>query len=64
MTDPQPPQRTEPTREQLMEEWRAARRRRHDAEHGSEAYREACDDIGRIEVEIARIERSMDPPRV
>jgi hypothetical protein len=47
-----------------MQEWRAARRRRHAAELGSDAYREACDDIARIEIEIARVERAMDPPRV
>ena len=51
-------------RDQLMQEWRAARRRRHAAELGSDAYREACDDIARIEIEIARVERAMDPPRV
>ena len=51
-------------REQLMTEWRAARQRRHAAELGSDAYREACDDLARIEIEIARVERAMDPPRV
>lgn len=64
MTEQNQPATTPRTREQLMEEWREARRRRHAAELGSEAYREAADDIGRIEVEIARIERAMDPPRV
>ena len=51
-------------RDVLMQEWRAARRRRQAAELGSDAYREACDDIARIEIEIARVERAMDPPRV
>jgi len=64
MNDPQRPAAEPLTREQLMEEWRAARRRRHAAELGTEAYREACDDIARIEIEIARVERAMDPPRV
>ena len=64
MTDPKAhhPQRL--TREQLLVQWQDARRRRHAAELGSEAYREAADEIGRIEIEIARIERAMDPPRV
>jgi hypothetical protein len=51
-------------RDALMQEWRAARQRRHAAELGSDAYREACDDLARIEIEIARVERAMDPPRV
>ncbi|HEY0444077.1 MAG TPA: hypothetical protein VGC90_07640 [Candidatus Limnocylindrales bacterium] len=54
----------EPTRDQLLVEWREARRRRHAAALGSDAFREACDDIARIEVDIARVERAMDPPRV
>ncbi len=44
----------------LHAEWR---RRRQAAVLGSEAYIEAADEIGRIEVEIARLERAMDPPR-
>jgi hypothetical protein len=55
---------TPPTRERLMAEWREARRRRHAAELGSKAYEEACGEIARIEVEIARLERAMDPPLV
>jgi hypothetical protein len=53
-----------PTRASLIVEWQAARRRREAAPLGSEAYRIAADDIARIEVEIARLERAMDPPRV
>jgi hypothetical protein len=53
-----------PTRDHLMAEWREARRRRHAAELGSKAYEEACGEIARIEVEIARLERAMDPPLV
>jgi hypothetical protein len=64
MTDPKPHQPQELTREQLLVQWQDARRRRHAAELGSEAYREAADEIGRIEIEIARIERAMNPPRV
>lgn len=51
-------------RDELMREWRAARARRDAAELGGEAYREACEDIARVEIEIARVERAMDPPRV
>ena len=50
------------TREALMELHRETRRRRNQASHGSEAHVAAIDLLGRIEVEIARIERAMDPP--
>jgi hypothetical protein len=52
------------SREELLLEHVAARQRRNAAPLGSEAYREACAEIARIEVEIARIERAMTPPRV
>ena len=52
------------TREELMVEHQAARRRRAEAPLGSDAYRTAVDEIGKIEVQIARIERDMTPPRV
>jgi hypothetical protein len=52
------------TREALMELHRATRKRRNAAPHGSEEHAAAIDLIGRIEVEIARIERAMDPPLV
>ena len=64
MTDPKTPPTSDVTREQLVVQWQEARRRRDAAELGSEAFREAVEEIGRIEVEIARIERAMDPPRV
>ncbi len=54
----------EPTRESLLAQWREARRRREAAPLGSKAFEEASEEIARIEVEIARIERAMDPPRV
>ena len=38
------------------------RRRRNAAAHGSPEHVAAIDLLGRIEVEIARIERAMDPP--
>ncbi|HET7726319.1 MAG TPA: hypothetical protein VFK54_03250 [Candidatus Limnocylindrales bacterium] len=71
-TDPTPPAAAkvrapataEPTREQLLEQHAEARRRRNAAPLGSEAWAEASAEVGRIEVEIARIERAMDPPRV
>ena len=51
------------TREALLELHRQTRRRRNQAPHGSAIHVEAIDLLGRIEVEIARIERAMDPPR-
>ena len=50
------------TREELLSLHRETRRRRNQAAHGSEAHVAAIDLLGRIEVEIARIERAMDPP--
>ncbi len=47
-----------------MAQWRDARRRRETAEPGSKDYIKASEDIARIEVEIARIERAADPPLV
>jgi len=51
------------TREALLALHRETRRRRNAAPHGSEEHVAAIDLIGRIEVEIARLERAMDPPR-
>jgi hypothetical protein len=51
------------TREALLELHRETRARRNSAAHGSAEHRAAIDLIGRIEVEVARIERAMDPPR-
>ena len=50
------------TRDELMALHRATRSRRNKAAHGSPEHKEAIDLIGKIEVEIARIERAMDPP--
>jgi hypothetical protein len=50
------------TREALLVEHAAARRRRAESPLGGEAYQAALIDIARLEVEIARIERSMKPP--
>ena len=52
------------TRDELLALHRETRRRRNAAAHGSPEHVAAIDLIGRIEVEIARIERAMDPPLV
>ncbi len=52
------------TREQLLVRHAEARARRNAAELGSPAWQQASAEVGRIEVEIARAERLMDPPRV
>ena len=52
------------TREGLMALHRATRSRRNAARHGTPEHAAAIDLIGRIEVEIARLERAMDPPLV
>ena len=50
------------TRDELLELHRDTRRRRNAAAHGSPEHVAAIDLLGRIEVEVARIERAMDPP--
>jgi hypothetical protein len=52
------------TREELMAQHAVARRRRAEAPLGSHEWEAASLEVGRIEIEIARIERAMDPPRV
>jgi hypothetical protein len=52
------------TREALLVLHRAARGRRDAAPLESEQRASAMEEIGRIEVQIARIERAMDPPLV
>ena len=56
---------TEPTktREGLLIDHTAARQRRDGAPLGSHEYRAALEELARIEVEIARVERAMTPPR-
>ena len=51
------------TREELLELHAAARRRRAAAALDSPAYRQAADEIGRIEIRIAAVERAQVPPR-
>jgi hypothetical protein len=52
------------SREQLLVAHAEARARRNAAKLGSHAWEEASAEVGRIEIEIARLERAMDPPRV
>jgi hypothetical protein len=50
------------TRAELLALHAAVRHRRNSAPLGSPDYQAAVAEIARIEVEIARIERAMDPP--
>ena len=52
------------TREELLALHRETRRRRNAAAHGSEEHVAAIDLLGRIEVEVALLERAVDPPLV
>ena len=52
------------TREALLTQHAEARARRNAAEPGGPAWEHASAEVGRIEIEIARVERAMDPPMV
>ncbi len=52
------------TRDELLALHRETRRRRNAAAHGSAEHKAAIELIARIEVEVARIQRAMDPPLV
>ena len=52
------------TREELLAQHAEARHRRNAAEPGGEEWEHASAEVGRLEIEIARIERDMDPPLV
>lgn len=52
------------TREALLAQHAEARARRNAAEPGSHDWEQASADVGQIEVQIAALERAMDPPRV
>jgi len=52
------------TREALLELHARTRLERNAAAHKSHEQAAAIDLLGRIEVEIARLERAMDPPKV
>jgi hypothetical protein len=65
MTAKQPAAKPLPsTREELLALHREARHRRISAEPGSHEWEEASAEVGRIEVQIARIEREMAPPKM
>jgi hypothetical protein len=57
-TDPPLPM----TREELAVLHREARRRRDSVPLGSREYVKAAEEVGRIEVQIARAERAVDSP--
>jgi hypothetical protein len=52
------------TREELLVLHREARHRRMTAEPGGHAWEQASAEVERIEVQIARVEREMTPPRI
>jgi hypothetical protein len=51
------------TREELTQLHAEARRRRASAEYNSPEHHAAIDEVGRIEIRIADVERAMTPPR-
>jgi hypothetical protein len=51
------------TRGELMTRHADARKRRNSSPLDSAAFREAVDELGRIEVRVAAIERDMVPPK-
>jgi hypothetical protein len=51
------------TRGELMTRHAEARKRRNSAPLDSEAFRAAVDELGRIEVRVAAIERDLVPPK-
>jgi hypothetical protein len=51
------------SRAELLERHTDARRQRNAAPLGSDAHRAAVDEIARIEVRIAAVERAMTPPK-
>ncbi|TFG67151.1 MAG: hypothetical protein E4H24_06905 [Thermomicrobiales bacterium] len=65
MTEHETPSTALPqTRDELLVLHRETRRRRNASKHGSPDHVAAIELLGRIEVEVARIERAMDPPLV
>ena len=61
---PAPADQLPGTREELLALHKAARARRNASVLGGHDWAQAQAEVGRIEVEIARIERAMDPPQV
>ena len=65
--DPAPTQDPTPlpqTRDDLLALHRETRRRRNAAAHGSPEHVAAISLLCQIEIEVARLERAMDPPLV
>ena len=58
------PSSVEAVRAELLARHAEARRRRQAAPLGSPEYQAAADEVARIEIEIARLERNATPPRV
>ena len=58
------PKRLPRDREALLALHRRARQRRDAAPLHSDERAQAAIDVERLEVEVARVERAMDPPRV
>jgi hypothetical protein len=52
------------TREELLVAHAEARRLRNTADPGGQEWEHASAEVGRIEIEIARVEREMIPPLV
>jgi hypothetical protein len=66
MTEPSatpPPSGANASRERLLVQHAEARRRRNQAALGGEEWEAASEEVARIEIEIARIEREMVPPK-
>ena len=51
-------------RAELLTRHAAARRRRNSAPLGSAEFRAACEEVARIEIDVARLERTANPPLV
>jgi hypothetical protein len=51
------------SRAELLDRHAVTRKRRNAAPLGSDEHRDAVDEIGRIEIRIAAIERAMTPPK-
>ena len=51
------------SRVELLERHAVTRQRRNAAPLGSDEHRDAVDELGRIEIRIAAIERAMTPPK-
>jgi hypothetical protein len=64
MTNQPPTAPMDPTVAALLGRHAAARRRRNAAPLGSPDYEAACEEIARIEVEIARLGRAANPAQV